>query len=115
MVIELLSYKDSFLNPLLKIIILALFIVAVYFFYRCHLTYGGKLRLVATLLMLGGVAGVMAWLFRYGGDFYSQWKWAESILTLALAIISLVIAYIVRLKFKDAITLFGFEQQGEEK
>jgi hypothetical protein len=115
MVLELLSYKDSFLNPLLKLIILALFILATYLFFRCRLIYGGKLHLIATLLLLGGVAGVMAWLFRYEGDFYTQWKWAESIFTLSLAIISLVVAYFVRLKFKHAITLFGFEQYGEKK
>ncbi|PKL59186.1 MAG: hypothetical protein CVV33_09135, partial [Methanomicrobiales archaeon HGW-Methanomicrobiales-4] len=88
MVIEFLSYKDSFLNPLLKLIILVLFIVSVYFFYRSRLIYGGKLHLVATLLLLGGVAGSVGWLFRYEGDFYAQWKWAESIFTLVLAIIS---------------------------
>lgn len=115
MVIELFSYKDSYLNPLCKLIILALFLISVYYFYRCRLIYGGKLQLVATLLLLGGVAGCMAWLFRYVGDFYSQWKWGESVLTLALAIISLVIAYIVRLKLKHANALFMFEQQEQQK
>ena len=114
MVIELLSYKESFLNPLFKIVIFILFLISVYYFYRCHLRYGGKLQIIANLLMLGGVAGCMAWLFRYEGDFYSQWKWGESILTLILAIISLVIAYIVRLKFKHATVLFGFEQQKDQ-
>lgn len=111
MVFELISYKDSFLNPLLKLTVLMLFILSVYFFYRARLLYGGKLHLIATLLLLGGVAGSVGWLFRYEGDFYTQWKWAESTFALALAIISLVIAYIVRLKLKHAITLFGFEEQ----
>jgi hypothetical protein len=110
MTLELFSYKDSILNPLLKLIILGLFVIAVYVFYRCRLIYGGKLQIVATLLMLGGVAGVLAWIFRYEGDFYTQWKWAESFFSLALAIITLVIAYIVRMKFKNAIALFGGEQ-----
>ncbi len=115
MTLELFSYKDSILNPLLKLIVLVLFIIAVYVFYRCRLIYGGKLQIVATLLMLGGVAGVLAWIFRYEGDFYTQWKWAESFFSLALAIITLVIAYIVRMKFKNAIALFGGEQNGGQR
>jgi lysylphosphatidylglycerol synthetase-like protein (DUF2156 family) len=112
---DLLSYPDSFLNPLLKVIVLVLFIIAVYLFYRCRLIYGGKLRLIATLLLFGGVAGILAWIFRIEGDFYSQWKWAESIFSLVLAIITLVIAYIIRMKFKNALILFGIDQRGEEK
>jgi ABC-type branched-subunit amino acid transport system permease subunit len=115
MVIELFSYKDSILNPLLKLIILGLFVIAVYLFYRCRSIYGGKLQFIATLLLLGGVAGVLAWIFRYEGDFYTQWKWAESIFSLVLAIITLVIAYIVRMKFKNATALFGGEQSGEQR
>jgi hypothetical protein len=115
MTLELFSYKDSIFNPLLKLIVLVLFIIAVYVFYRCRLIYGGKLQIVATLLMLGGVAGVLAWIFRYEGDFYTQWKWAESIFSLALAIITLVIAYIVRMKFKNATALFGGKQSGEQR
>jgi hypothetical protein len=70
---------------------------------------------VATLLLLGGVAGILGSAFRIAGDFFIQWKWAESILNLGLAIITLAIAYIVRMKFKNAITLFGVERGGEQK
>jgi hypothetical protein len=112
---DLLSYQDSFLNPLLKVIVLVLFIIAIYLFYRCRLIYGGTLRFIATLLLLGGVAGILAWIFRIQGDFYLQWKWAESIFSLALAIITLVIACIVRMKFKNALALFGVDQRGEQK
>jgi RsiW-degrading membrane proteinase PrsW (M82 family) len=115
MVFELLSYKNSFLNPLLKLVILILFIIAVYFFYRCRRVYGGKIQVIATLLLIGGIAGIMSSAFRYEGDFYSQWKWAESVLSLALAIITLVIACIVRTNFKESIALFGVEQPGEQK
>ncbi len=115
MALELLSYTNSILNPLLKWLALVLFVIAVYFFYRCRLIYGGKLHRVATLLLLGSVAGIMASIFRIAGDFFLQWKWAESILFLALAIITLMIAYIVRLKFKNAIALFGVEQNEERK
>jgi lysylphosphatidylglycerol synthetase-like protein (DUF2156 family) len=115
MVPDLLSYPNSFLNPLLKVVVLVLFIIAVFLFYRCRLIYGGKLRLIATLLLVGGVAGTLAWIFRIEGDFYSQWKWAESIFSLVLAIVTFVIAYIIRIKFKNALILFGVEQRGEQK
>lgn len=115
MVIELLSYTGSILNPLLKWIVLVLFVVAVYVFYRCRLIYGGKLKLVATLLLLGGIAGILSSAFRIEGDFYLQWKWAESSLGLVLAIITLVIAYIVRMKIKDASALFSGKRSGEQK
>jgi hypothetical protein len=71
--------------------------------------------LIATLLLLGGVAGILAWVFRIQGDFYTQWKWAESMLSLVLAIITLVIAYIIRMKLKNTLALFGVEQRGERK
>jgi hypothetical protein len=114
MVIEILSFKQSILNPLLKWIVLVLFIIAVYLFYRCRLIYGGKLRLVATLLLLGGVAAILSSAFRIAGDFFIQWKWGESSLGLLVAMTTLAIAIIVRLKFRRASTLFG-DKQGEEQ
>ena len=115
MVSSLLSYTHSIFNPLLKWIVLLLFVIATYFFYRCRLQYGGKLHTVATLLMLGASAGFLASVFRIAGDYYLPAKWAESIFSLVLAIITLVIAYIVRMKFKNAVALFGFEEGGVEK
>jgi|WetSurMetagenome_2_1015567.scaffolds.fasta_scaffold47404_2 hypothetical protein len=115
MVLDLLSYKGSFLNPLLKVLVLVLFAVAVYYFYRCRCRYGGKLQVVAALLLLGGIAGILASLFRIGGDLSVQWKWAESTFFLVLAIITLAIAILVRRKFKNAIVLFGAEQGGEQE
>lgn len=115
MVLDLLSYPNSIFNPLLKWIVLVLFVIATYFFYRCRTMYGGKLHKVASLLLLGAGAGILASAFRIAGDFYLPAKWAESIFSLVLAIITLVIAYIVRMKFKNAIALFGFEEEGGEK
>jgi hypothetical protein len=115
MVLDLLSYKGSYLNPLLKVIVLVLFATAIYYFYRCRSRYGGKLRVIATLLLLGGCAGILASVFRIEGDFSMQWKWAESFFSLVLAITTLVIAVLVRRKFKNAIALFGIEQGGERK
>lgn len=111
---ELLSYQSSFLNPLLKVAVLVLFAVAIWYFHRCRFFYGGELRVVSTLLLLGGIAGILASTFRIGGDVFLEWKWAESIFYLVLAIITLVIALIVRRKFKNAIVLFGAEQGGEQ-
>ena len=70
---------------------------------------------VATLLLPSASAGILASVFRIVGDFYLPVKWAESIFSLVLAIITLVIAHIVRMKFKNAVALFGFEEGGVEK
>lgn len=115
MVIEILSYRESLLNPLLKWIILVLFIIAAGWFYRCRLMYGGKLRVIATLLMLGAIAGILASAFRIAGDYSVQWKWAESIFSLILAVITLTIAGLVRMKFKNTVALFEAEQEGEQR
>jgi hypothetical protein len=113
MVIELLSYKVSILNPLLKWITLCLFVLAASFAYRSRFMYGGKLQQVATLLLLGGIVGILAAVFRIAGDFFVQWKWAESIFFLALAVITLVISYTMRRKFKSIIALFEAGPGGE--
>ncbi len=115
MVLDLLSYTHSIFNPLLKWIILVLFALATYFFYRSRSIYGGKLHLVATLLLLGGCAGILASVFRIAGDYDIAMKWAESIFFIAFAIITLVIALIVRMKFKNALALFGIDPTGGQK
>jgi len=112
---DLLSYTHSILNPLMKWIALVLFVIAVYYFYRCRLRYGGKLRVIATLLLLGGAAGILASAFRITGDYVVEWKWGESAFFLAFAIITLVIAYRVRRKFMNATILFGSRPEGEQE
>ena len=84
MVPDLLSYTHSILNPLVKWVVLVLVVISVYFFYRCRLIYGGKLHLVATLLLLGGCAGILSSVFRIAGDYDLAMKWAESIFSLFL-------------------------------
>lgn len=115
MVPDLVSYTHSILNPLLKWLVLVLFVISVYVFYRCRLLYGGKLHQVATLLLLGGCVGILSSAFRIAGDFILPAKWAESIFFIAFAIITLVIALIVRMKFKNALALFGIDQAGGQK
>jgi len=114
MVIELLSYKGSMLNPLLKWVVLFLFLIATYYFYRCRLIYGGKLQFVATLLILGGAAAGLSSAFRIAGDLLIQWKWGESTLGLVFALITLIVAYLIRTKMKKASALFG-NMGGEER
>jgi hypothetical protein len=115
MVPDILSYPHSILNPLIKLLLAVLFVIAAYVFYRCRLIYGGKLEVTATLLFLGGIAGILASVFRLAGDYFTAWKWLESTFLLALAIITLVFAYIVRVKLKNAIRLFGYEEGEEQK
>jgi|WetSurMetagenome_2_1015567.scaffolds.fasta_scaffold201428_2 hypothetical protein len=107
MTIEIFSYNTSPLNPLLKLLVLALFILAAWLFYRSRMAYGGILRQVSTLLFAGAVAGAIASAFRLQGDFFTQYKWGESIFDLALVIISLAIALLIRAKLKEVTALFG--------
>ena len=106
MVIEILSYNSSILNPVLKLIVFAAFIIAAGLFYRCRQRYGGVLREISTLLCIGAIAGVLASAFRIWGDFYLQSKWGESLFDLFLVIVTLVIALIIRARIKDVTRRF---------
>ena len=108
---EILSYSSSFLNPLLKITAILLFVIAAGYLYRCRRRYGGILRQIATLLLAGAGAGIIASGFRYGGDFFTQYKWGESIFDLGMALITLTVAILVRKKLNDIVRLF----EGEER
>ena len=114
MVLNILSYDTSILNPVLKLVILVLFAIASWYFYRCYLVYGGKLKMIAWLLLLGGFAGILASAFRFWGDFLVQWKWGESVLFLILAVITFAVAYLVRMKFIEVTRLFG-PDEGDTK
>jgi hypothetical protein len=114
MVIELLSYSNSLLNPVLKWATLLLFAFAAFQYYRARHAHGGVLRQIATLLILGGAAGALAALFRIGGDTFVQWKWGESAFFLVLGIISLVIAYLVNMKLKAVVAILGSEEAMQE-
>lgn len=102
MSINLVSYQSSIANPLLKLLILVLFLVATWYFYRCRRRYGGILAQISTLLLLGSIAGGIAAAFRYEGDFYSQYKWGESVLNVILALFCLGITLVVRKRLTDA-------------
>ena len=106
MVMELLSYPTSIINPLLKVLAILLFGTAGYLFFRCQRQYGGVLRQVATLLCLGAIAGLLASAFRFQGDFYQQYKWGESVLNLVVVLIMLVIALVIRTRMNAAVRVF---------
>lgn len=107
MVIELLSYKNSFLNPLLKIITVIMFGIGTYYFFKARQKYGGELKRIANLLFLGGVAGFASSAFRYAGDFITFWKWGESLLFLIFGLTSFYVAYLVRFRFLEAARALG--------
>ena len=107
MTIELLSYQTSALNPLFKLAVLLLFAVSFWYFWRCRKMYGGILHRVATFLLIGSAAGILASAFRYEGDLYTQFKWGETIMDLILALITLGIALLIRRRLMYASQIFG--------
>ncbi|WP_321504507.1 hypothetical protein [uncultured Methanoregula sp.] len=112
--IEILSYDTSVMNPFIKLLVFVFFIIAAWLFYRCRQVYGGILRQVSTLLLVGSLAGALAAAFRFQGDFYTQYKWGESVFDLALVILMLSIALIIRAKMKDVTRLFE-SGEGDER
>lgn len=113
MTIEILSYNSSVLNPLLKLVVLAAFVVAAFLFYRCWHVYGGILHDVSTLLLIGSVAGIIASAFRLAGDFIEQVKWGETIFDLILVTLILVISLAIRARMV-AVTGRFRSDEGEE-
>lgn len=107
MAIEILSYKNSFLNPLLKIIIVIMFGIGTYYFFKARQKYGGELKRIANLLFWGGIAGFASSAFRFAGDFITFWKWGESIFFLIFGLASLYVAYLVRFRFIEAARALG--------
>jgi hypothetical protein len=105
--IQILSYYDSPLNPLLKILIIVLFAIGTWYFYKAEKRFGGNLQKIARLLMIGGVFGCIAAVFRFLGDFNVQDKWVESLSGLLFALISLIVAYLVYLKLTEINKAFG--------
>ncbi|TAJ45396.1 hypothetical protein CUJ86_01245 [Methanofollis fontis] len=84
-----------------------MFLAGTYLFYQAQNKYGGNLKKIATFLMWGGVTGFIATAFRYGGDYFAQYKWGESTLFLLFALISLFVAYLVYTKFMEIAEAFG--------
>jgi hypothetical protein len=106
-VIEILSYKSSILNPLLKLLVLAIFVIGTWYFYQAGKKFGGNVGKIARFLMWGGVAATIGAGCRYLGDFFIQYKWLESTGSLLFAIISVIVAYLVYKKFREIAEAFG--------
>jgi hypothetical protein len=91
MVPDLLNYKVSFLNPLLKIIIPLLFLTAAYFLYNARAKYQGELGIVVRRMIAACIMGVLANLFRLGADFsafLTDLKWGESLMFMLFGLVS---------------------------
>lgn len=111
MVINILSYNVSVLNPLLKIAITAGFAIVSYLLYTCRRRYGGLLHQITTLLLIAAVAATFSSFFRYQGDFYENYKWGESIVGLIFVFVFLIIALIIRKKIHAIAGLFNRDEE----
>jgi hypothetical protein len=90
MIAELLNYKVSILNPLLKMLTPLLFLIATYYFYRARNQYQGELGKVVRRLVAASLVGVLANFFRYGADiWFTDLKWGESLMYLLFAVASI--------------------------
>ncbi|OPY38603.1 MAG: hypothetical protein A4E35_00594 [Methanoregula sp. PtaU1.Bin051] len=104
---QVFSYPQSILNPLLKILILIIFGIATYYYYRAYKRFGGNLKKISWALMWGGVAGCIAAGFRLLGDYWTEFKWIESIGGLIFAVVSVFVAYLVYTKLEEIAEAFG--------
>ncbi|MCA1915161.1 hypothetical protein [Methanospirillum hungatei] len=113
MVIELLSYDVSPINNLLKIVITIGFALATFILFQCQKRYGGLLHQISILLFISAIAATFSSYFRFQGDFYTSYKWGESIVGLIFVVLSLIIALIIRKKIQAIVHLFE-ETEGSE-
>lgn len=79
MLLNLLNYKISILNPIYKIAVPAIFLVSIYFFFQARSKYKGVIGTVVNRLFFAGIIGFLAMSLRFAGDYYQFWKWAESL------------------------------------
>lgn len=111
MSLPLLSYYDSPLNGFLKILIIVLFAIGTWYFYKAGKRFGGNLQKIAQFLVWGGIFGCLAAVFRLLGDYNVQNKWVESIGGFLFACISLFVAYLVYTKFTEINRAFGLMEE----
>ena len=107
MAIAILSYYTSVLNPLLKLLVLVMFIIGTWYCYRAWKRYGGNLKIIAGALMCGGVAGCIGAGARFLGDFLVQFKWLESTGAIIFALVSFIVAWLVCTKLSEIAEAFG--------
>ena len=93
MEIELLNYKTSFLNPMLKWIAPVLFLIAFVMIMKAYNNYGGIFKDTMRLLVISVLVGVLAFFFRVGGDvILPNFKWGESIFYLLFVVFNILVA-----------------------
>ena len=109
MVIEILSYKTSILNPLLKLLIFTLFVIGTWYYYRAWKKFGGNLKTIAGALMCGGIAGCIGAGARFAGDFLVQFKWLESTGAIIFALVSVYVAWSVYANLSEIAEAFGLD------
>ena len=109
MVIEILSYKTSILNPLLKFLVIILFAIGTWYFYQAWKKYGGNLKIIAGALTCGGIAACIGASARFLGDFLVQFKWIESTGAILFALVSLLVAWLVYTKLSEIAEAFGLK------
>jgi hypothetical protein len=106
MIPDLINYKISFLNPALKLLVPAIFLIGAYYFFRMRNQYQGEIGVVIKRLALVGLVGFLANFFRYGADiWFASWKWGESLGFLAFALANVyavwpLLAFIQEIKIK---------------
>lgn len=110
MVIELLSYPTSILNPLIKILVIALYAIGTWFFFLAWKKYGGNLKIIAGALMCGGIAACIGAGARFLGNYLVQFKWMESTGAIIFALVSLFVAWLVYKKFSEIAVAFGLKE-----
>ena len=80
MILELINYKTSFLNPALKILVPLIFLMGSIYFFRIRGKYEGEIGKVVSRLAIAGLIGFLANFFRYGADiWFEDYKWGESL------------------------------------
>lgn len=110
MVIEILSYKASILNPLFKGLIIILYAIGTGFFFLAWKKYGGNLKVIAGALMCGGIAACIGAGARFLGDYLIQFKWMESTGVIIFALVSILVALLVYKKFSEIAVAFGLKE-----
>jgi hypothetical protein len=93
MIPDFFNYKTSILNPVLKFIAPFILLYGVYFFYKARKMYSYELKKLMTLLMVTGIFGFLATLFRFLGDYLTMWKWGESLAFLVFGLVSVYSAW----------------------
>ncbi|MCG7848340.1 MAG: hypothetical protein MIO93_04070 [ANME-2 cluster archaeon] len=93
MVIELLNYQTSMLNPILKLLAPLLYVIALILFFKASKAYGGEFKKGLNFLMISLILGIAAFTFGFLGDIITlDFKWGESLFFLAFAIMNLFVA-----------------------